>query len=121
MCLIARMECANLLDMNYLSNKCPKCHAGRIYGTFFKMNTSCSHCGHVYEVEQGYFTGAMFLDCMILPVSAIPPMIFFAYNGLILAGGIISLLQKIVLSPFVFHYTRLLWIHIGYGLDPSKK
>lgn len=107
--------------MNILSNTCPKCEKGEIYKSFLKMNVGCPNCGHVYEVEEGYFTGAMFLDCMFLPVSAIPTMIFFAYNGLILMGGIISLLQMIIISPFVFHYSRLLWIHIGHQLDSSRK
>lgn len=108
--------------MNLLSNRCPKCEKGEIYKTFFKMNTACPHCGHVYEVEQGYFTGAMFLDCMFLPVSAIPTMVVFALNDLILLGGLLSVLQMIIISPFVFHYSRILWIHMGHKLDsPAKK
>jgi hypothetical protein len=82
------------------------------------MNKSCPHCHYVFEREPGYFTGAMFLDCMILPVSAIPTMLVFAYNGAILAGGFFSIFQILILSPFVFRYSRLAWIQIGYQLDP---
>jgi uncharacterized protein (DUF983 family) len=102
-----------------LSNKCPKCNMGEIYRTFLYMNKSCPKCGHVYERERGYFTGAMFLDCIILPVSAIPLLMVFAYNDLILMGGFLCLLQMLLTSPFIFRYSRILWIRVGYQLDPD--
>jgi hypothetical protein len=73
-----------------------------------------------YARESGYFTGAMFLQCIFLPVSAIPTLIIFALNDAIFQGGVAALLQIAFLSPFVFRYSRILWIHLGWALDPEK-
>ena len=85
------------------------------------MNKNCSECGYLYERESGYFTGAMFLDCVFLPVSVIPTIILFAYNGAILLGGVVGIIQILILSPFVFRYSRILWIQMGYSLDSLEK
>ena len=107
--------------MKLLSNKCPKCLKGDIFRRFLTMNKSCPDCGHVFEREPGYFTGAMFLDCIFLPLSAIPTMAIFSYNGAYIAGGVFSLLQIIIISPIVFHFSRLLWIQMGDRFESADK
>ena len=106
--------------MNLLSNKCPKCLEGEIYKSFLSMNKACPQCGYVYEREEGYFTGPMFLDSMFLPLSAIPTVVIFAYNGSPILGGVLAVLQILILSPFVFRFSRLIWIHLDYKTNPSK-
>jgi uncharacterized protein (DUF983 family) len=106
--------------ISFLSNKCPQCHEGPIYGSFIKMNKNCTSCGYVYEREPGYFTGAMFLDTIFLPVSAIPTVLLFAYKEEIYLGGVVAVGQIIFLSPFVFRYSRIIWIHLGYVLDQAN-
>jgi len=106
--------------MDFLSNKCPKCHEGEIFKALFSMNRACPHCHWVFEREPGYFVGAMFLDAMFLPISAIPTVLVFSLNGLIKLGAGIAILQIALLSPFVFRFSRLIWIHLGVKFDPPK-
>jgi hypothetical protein len=109
-----------LKPMDLLRNKCPKCHEGEIFRAIVIMNKSCRKCNYVFEREQGYFVGAMFLDAMFLPISAIPTVLFFAYNGLIKTGAFVAVFQMAFISPFVFRFSRLIWIQVGYKFDPPQ-
>jgi uncharacterized protein (DUF983 family) len=106
--------------MSLLKNKCPRCEGGEIYAAFLRMNKSCGRCGWVYEREAGFFTGAMFLDCVFLPVSAIPFVLVFALKGEALAGGVAAVLEMLLIFPFVFRASRILWIRADYLINYKK-
>src|ERR1700722_8727429 len=107
--------------MEFLSNFCPSCRIGKIFGKFLAMNKSCSNCNYAFEREEGYFVGAMFIDALCLPVSAIPTILFFAIQEKIKLGAFVAIFQMIVLSPIVYRFSRLLWIQLGYKFDPPQK
>ena len=50
------------------TSKCPKCRrgdvfSGTLYGfNFQETNERCSHCGMKFEIEPGYFYGAMYVS-----------------------------------------------------------
>src|SRR5438128_12524856 len=45
-----------------LKLKCPNCGLGSLYRSPFRMNPSCLHCDLVFEREQGYFIGAIYIN-----------------------------------------------------------
>lgn len=52
-----------------VSNKCPRCRRGKLYlhswynvNKFLVMPERCSHCGFKYEIEPGFFWGAMYIS-----------------------------------------------------------
>jgi len=98
--------------MKLLSNLCPQCRHGEIFQGLVTMNKTCGVCGLVFEREEGYFTGAMFLNYMFLSISAIPTMLVFVYLGHIVAGGAMAIFQIVLFAPFSFRFSRLLWINL---------
>jgi len=55
-----------------LDGLCPKCRKGKIFSKpfysirgFDEMHTHCPHCGFRFEVEPGYFYGAMYVSYAI--------------------------------------------------------
>src|SRR5437867_509129 len=45
-----------------LKLKCPDCGLGPLYRKAFRMHTHCEYCGLIYEREQGYFVGAIYIN-----------------------------------------------------------
>ena len=42
--------------------KCPRCAEGKLFQKRFTMFSHCTICGMKFEREQGYFTGAMYIN-----------------------------------------------------------
>src|SRR5262245_32870110 len=45
-----------------LRQRCPRCRTGRVFRSLFRMNDPCPHCGLLFEREEGYFLGAMYVS-----------------------------------------------------------
>ena len=100
--------------------KCPRCRRGKLFanGMYgFKgqvMNTTCSHCGLVFEREPGYFYVAMFVSYAF----NVAEMVTIAVAISVLTGSrnpwlyvSIILGVAVVLSPFNFRYSRVILLH----------
>lgn len=106
-----------------LAGKCPKCGEGDIFidQTVLKniftpvMHKNCSHCGHVYEKESGFFWGAMFVSYALTVVEAVVTFIicslFFTDT---FDDRVIWIIAAIilVLVNVNFRYARILWMYI---------
>src|SRR5690348_13144551 len=57
-----RLQRAKRILLRSLRLRCPACGDGRIYRRLVRMRPGCSHCGLVYEREQGYFVGAIYIN-----------------------------------------------------------
>jgi uncharacterized protein (DUF983 family) len=97
-----------------LQQLCPRCHIGQIFRTGMTMNDPCPHCGLVFQREEGYFLGAMYASYLIGLVILIP--IYFVlsaflptWNSFLVA--VLALIPYVPLTPFVFRYSRVLWIY----------
>tara|TARA_B110000438_G_C15592762_1_gene554615 strand:- start:79 stop:468 length:390 start_codon:yes stop_codon:yes gene_type:complete len=108
-----------------LFNRCPECHNGNFWcsnNPFKNMFLSskkeikkCLSCSLVYELELGFWYGAMYISYAIgvaimlffwgLTVSLFPLVDVF-YEMLIVVLAISFL------SPLNYHYSRLIWINI---------
>src|SRR5215469_11801826 len=45
--------------------RCPACGGGRLYRSLLDMHKACSECGMVFEREQGYFVGAVYVNVIV--------------------------------------------------------
>jgi hypothetical protein len=86
------------------------------------MNNSCPVCGFVFDRESGYFAGAMVVS-YVLAV----PILAAIVLALILLGGldvVVALLlgntAYLVLVPFIFRYSRVVWLHFDWLIDPDE-
>lgn len=103
-----------------VSNKCPRCHVGRVFVTNnpysfrngLTMNKRCPHCHLKYEREVGYFYGAMYvsyaIQVMCLAMFFALSLLWWHLEPFILVIIIISTTASIF--PLNFRYSRIAWI-----------
>lgn len=113
-----------------LTNTCAKCHEGKVfkYKTIFhpkkfdKMNERCDKCGHKFELETGFFYGAMYASYGLTVAFSVATFVltYLIYQETPYWVYIINILiVLIVLAPFNFRMGRLVWINLFTGYDPK--
>jgi uncharacterized protein (DUF983 family) len=106
-----------------LRRRCPRCGRGPIFGSAWSMNEYCDRCGLEFgRGEPGYFTGAMYFSyALAIPLIALLTLIEY----LILPRW--SLLRLVLLAtaicipliPWIWQYSRAIWIHFDQFFDPT--
>ncbi|MDP2175322.1 MAG: DUF983 domain-containing protein [Bacteroidota bacterium] len=100
--------------------KCPRCRTGKVFKgsvlnpfEFSKTNDNCPHCGLKFEHETGFFWAAMYIS---YGFSTAVMIIFgvIAINADWSFKKILYILIPIVLvlTPFLFRYSRILLLYI---------
>jgi hypothetical protein len=113
-----------------LQGKCPRCRQGSMFVYPFykyfksaKVNENCPVCHLRFEIEPGFFFGAMYISYAF-------SVALFATIGVALSvlGDypvyyyIISIVvAEILLFPLMFRYSRILFLHLfgGVRYDPG--
>jgi uncharacterized protein (DUF983 family) len=104
-----------------LRQRCPRCREGRIFRGTFAMNDPCPTCGLIFQREEGFFLGAMYISYPVSVAFLIPAYFVLSYllptwNGAVVA--LLALVPYLPLSPAVFRYSRVLWIYFDRAADP---
>lgn len=112
-------------------HKCPVCHEGDVYKTnnpyhlkkFDKMYERCSYCGHKYEIETGFFYGAMYVSYALTVAIAVaifvgtyvlfPQASYYHYIINIIVG-------MILLMPITFRFSRIVWMNLFSAFGKKK-
>lgn len=106
--------------MAILKQQCPRCMDGTVFKEMFDMNQNCPTCDLAFEREPGYFTGAMYLSYGFAIAALVPTvlilLLWFEASMSWLMG--ILTLQIIAMSPIVFRYSRVAWMHIDQVVAP---
>lgn len=109
-----------------LSGRCPRCRQGKIFKkpfyslrSFDEMYEHCPHCGLRYEVEPGYFIGAMYVSYAISGGIAlvIGFMLFYLANdpeGWVYAAVVAPVM--VVIAPINFRVSRVIWLYYVAGI-----
>ena len=101
--------------------KCPRCRRGNIFaGSLYGLNLqntneNCSHCGMRFEVEPGFFYGAMYVSYTFVVVE----MLNVGLITYLITGNdkspwlyiITILLTILALTPINYRYSRVLLLH----------
>ena len=84
------------------------------------MHRFCPFCRLEYEREQGYFIGAMYFGYgMALALSAPLVLVLLVFGGFSVNEIILTLgVTNTFLSPLLFRYSRILWMHFDQFWDP---
>lgn len=102
-----------------IRERCPRCTTGPIFAGLFKMNRRCPVCGLEFEREQGYFVGAMYFSYALAIAAVLPIIVAMLLLGFGAAAiYIVSCLFLVAASPFLFRYSRVLWIYLDQMIDP---
>jgi len=107
--------------LKLLKGKCPKCEEGNIFdqkGNVLllrppKMLGQFPRCSHVFELEPGYFFGAMYVSYALsvaeLEIAYIILQFFVTDINIIF----ISMVSIIGLMSFLnFRYSRIIWMYL---------
>ncbi|MFY9611723.1 MAG: DUF983 domain-containing protein [Blastocatellia bacterium] len=102
--------------------RCPECGMGRLYRTQFRMNAHCEHCGLIYEREQGYFIGAIYINIIVTETLLLGTLLIY---GLVIGGISQTILTTLVILAIVmpllsFHHSRSLWLCFDHLMNPRR-
>ena len=115
-----------------LFNLCPKCHEGRFWKTNnpFKnillknseSSISCKKCLIKYELEIGFWYGAMYISyaigvALMLFLWGVLSFFFPLMDVLLLISLVVS--GILIFSPINYHLSRLIWINIFIKYQPK--
>jgi uncharacterized protein (DUF983 family) len=109
-----------------LQAKCPCCREGEMFThatysfNYDKMHKNCLTCNLRYEVELGFFWGAMYISyafsvAIIGTVLVVSNFVFEVENAWIYIGNILVFLAA--LYPLSFRYSRVFMLHFFGGVD----
>jgi uncharacterized protein (DUF983 family) len=103
--------------------RCPRCLSGAVWKGFITMNVACPVCGFVYDRESGYFAGAMVVSyALAVPILAAMVLALIKVVGVdTVVALIIGNTAYLVLVPFIFRYSRVLWLHLDWLIDPGEQ
>lgn len=113
--------------------KCPRCHEGDFYLTsnaynlkkFDKMYQCCSECGQSFEMETGFYYGAMYVSYglsvalgMAVYIAQFVLVDLDMWDTMILIGSVLLLS-----IPLVYRLSRLIWINffVKYDREATSK
>ncbi len=109
-----------------LEAKCPKCREGDMFEfplshlrKFSRMHTHCPVCDLRFEVEPGFFIGAMYISyamslVIFFTVSVVIYVLFNNPEFYFYMIGIPS--TVLILLPFMFRYSRVLFLYLFGGI-----
>lgn len=106
---------------------CPKCRQGKIFKTplyapigFGQMNEFCPHCGLRFEIEPGYFIGAMYVSYAFSGGLALILGFALFYLANDPPGWVYSVvisLAVICIASINFRLSRVIWLYYVAGIQ----
>jgi len=101
---------------------CPKCRKAYLFKDrrhyslmhLFDMPDNCPVCGQSFEIEPGFYLGAMWMS---YPVIILLEVIFIAALYGIFGDIIISTVIIVLLSPPIMRIARSMYIHLFVHYD----
>ena len=102
--------------------RCPRCWQGRVFRGVFAMNDPCPVCGLVFQREEGYFLGSMYVSYFLGS---------FVLGALFVLGHVLlpewnlqvvlllALVPYCALIPPIFWYSRVIWMYIDRWVCPG--
>ena len=103
-----------------VASRCPRCLKGQVWRSLFRINEVCPVCGLLFEREHGYWTGAMVASYALgVPLLfALVLAVWAATQWDVTAVLITADLLFVVAAPLVWRYSRVVWLHLDWLLDP---
>jgi len=101
--------------------RCPRCGRGALFRGAFTMHERCAACGLVFEREQGYFVGAIYVNyAATVGITIVGFLLLDSYSDLSI-GTQIALWSAVGIAfpLFFFRYSRSLWLSVEYLFKPE--
>ncbi len=109
------------LVKDILTLRCPVCRKAPIFRGPYAMHAECPNCGTKHTREQGYFLGALIFAYVFGAVLMIPTIVILVtvYQMELPELLIIPAVQTILLDPFLFVYSRVIWMYLDRNANPT--
>ncbi|HSB09536.1 MAG TPA: hypothetical protein VLM38_08635 [Blastocatellia bacterium] len=103
--------------------KCPRCGLGRLYESPFRMRTRCDYCDLIFEREQGYFVGSIYINVVATESTLLFTLLIYGLVTGTVNEGILSVLVvlAIIVPLTFFHHSRSLWLSFDHILNPPER
>jgi uncharacterized protein (DUF983 family) len=99
--------------------RCPRCLRGRVFAGVLRMNEACPECALRFEREPGYFLGAMYFSYGFSLLAGLPVALVLWLRGVPPLPTLLAVTGTlVVLSPPLYRYSRVLWLHFDQSVDP---
>ena len=84
------------------------------------MPLHCPVCNLKFEREQGYFMGALYVAYWIaVLILLLISLLLWMFTALTLVAVILTASALLTpLTPLVFRYSRVIWMHLDYRIEP---
>lgn len=109
---------------------CPRCQESKLFedpnpynfSKIFDMPERCDKCGQKYEVEPGFYYGAMYVSYALsiaFLVSVFVAMLVLYPDFTVTEYLVIGIGGLILLTPPIFRLARAVWINFFVKYDPN--
>jgi hypothetical protein len=105
-----------------LKLKCPQCSKGDLfvkpglfrYKDILNMPEKCNHCDQIFELEPGFWIGALWTSYPIIVILELPFLILAISSRQVnlIAIIITMILVLVIFYPLILRLGRSIWIHI---------
>ncbi len=105
-----------------LKLKCPQCSKGNLfvkpglfrYKEILDMPEKCNHCDQIFELEPGFWIGALWTSYPIIVILELPFLILAisSQKANLIAVIIAMIIVLIIFYPLILRLGRSIWIHI---------
>lgn len=101
-----------------LKGRCPHCLQGQVFSGVWRTHEDCLICGIHFAREDGYYMMSVFIGYVMGSVLIAPVMLaLYVVDApgwwYVAASGAL-----VLLSPLIFRYSRLIWLHLDELFDP---
>ena len=110
--------------------KCPRCHEGDYFAGAnpyslpgLKMLDECEHCHLTFDMEPGFYFGAMYISYAMGVAFAVPSVValLFVFPDLPIHYYLIfGLVELSALMPITYRYSRIIWINFFVAFEKGK-
>jgi uncharacterized protein (DUF983 family) len=103
--------------------RCSACGGDELYVRPFVMRERCRQCGLVYEAEQGFFLGAMYVNFALTALLGLGvPLVADWLHPMPLAAQLaISVPIMLGVPVLFFHHARSLWLGLNVMVDAVEQ
>ena len=121
-----RVKKGNVL-YSVLKLKCPRCHEGDLFekkgllrfNHMLDMPEKCPHCGQVYEIEPGFWLGALWTSYPIVVLIELPflltAILMYDINPILVILMMVALF--LLLWSVMLRLGRSIWINLSVHYD----
>lgn len=108
--------------------KCPHCHEGDLYKSslasmqgIYNMHDSCPNCGQHFQMEPGFYWGAMYIGYGLSSGYMLSAMVFYIFvlNLTVNQSFAAAIVGGVFIVPLVARLARAIWINIYVKYDPK--